>query len=64
MIGDAVTIRECATDAIRYWEPGRIIYNLVLAAIVPAYFVAGVPVTSPCDPLPWSLPSTPPISPR
>jgi len=60
MIVDTVTIREGATDAIRYGEPRRIIYNLVLAAIVLAYFVAGVPVTSPCDP----LPSTPPISPR
>ena len=42
---DTATIRECATDAIRYWEPRRIIYNLVLAAIVLAYFVAGLPFT-------------------
>jgi len=38
VIVDTVTIRECATDAVRYWEPRRIIYNLVLAAIVLAYF--------------------------
>ena len=36
-------IRELAGDAIRYWEPRRIIYNLVLAAIVLAYFVASYP---------------------
>ncbi len=42
---DTATIRECATDAIRYWETRRIIYNLVLAAIVLAYFVAGLPFT-------------------
>jgi hypothetical protein len=34
MSGEAVTIREALTDAIRYWEPRRIIYNLVLAAVV------------------------------
>jgi hypothetical protein len=40
---DASTLRERATDAIRYWEPRRILYNLVLAAIVLAYFVIGLP---------------------
>ncbi len=29
---ETATIREWATDAIRYWEPRRILYNLVLAA--------------------------------
>ena len=33
-------LHETATDAIRYWEPRRIVYNAVLAAIVLAY-VAG-----------------------
>lgn len=32
-------LREYATDAIRYWEPRRVIYNLALAAIVLAYFL-------------------------
>lgn len=42
---ETATIREWATDAIRYWEPRRILYNLVLAAIVLAYFVMGLPAT-------------------
>jgi hypothetical protein len=42
---ETATIREWATDAIRYWEPRRILYNLVLAAIVLAYFVMGLPTT-------------------
>jgi hypothetical protein len=36
-------LRECFTQAIRFWEPRRIIYNLVLAGIVLAYFIAGYP---------------------
>jgi len=42
---DAATIREWATHAIRYWEPRRIVYNLVLAAIVITYFSFGWPGT-------------------
>jgi len=42
---DAATIREWATDAIRYWEPRRIVYNVVLAVIVLTYFVMGLPLT-------------------
>jgi len=42
---DAGTIREWATDAIRYWEPRRILYNIVLAAIVLTYFSMGLPTT-------------------
>jgi hypothetical protein len=42
---ETATIREWATDAIRYWEPRRILYNLVLAAIVLTYFVSGLPAT-------------------
>jgi hypothetical protein len=30
-------LREIMTDAIRYWEPRRIIYNLLLIAIVVAW---------------------------
>ena len=40
---DTATLRERTTDAIRYWEPRRILYNLGLAAIVLAYFVIGLP---------------------
>ena len=39
MSGEAVTIREALTDAIRYWEPRRIIYNLALAAVVAVHAV-------------------------
>jgi hypothetical protein len=42
---EAATIREWATDAIRYWEPRRILYNLVLSAIVFIYFSLGLPLT-------------------
>ena len=33
------------SDAIRYWEPRRILYNLVLAAIVLACFIVALPVS-------------------
>ena len=33
------------TNAIRYWEPLRIIYNLVLAAVVLFYFRLGYPAS-------------------
>ena len=42
---DAASIREWATDAIRYWEPRRIVYNVVLAAIVGVYYWMGLPPT-------------------
>ena len=38
--------RHALTDAIRYWERGRIFYNLALAAIVAGYFVAGWPFSA------------------
>jgi len=38
-------VREYATEAIGYWEPRRVICNLVLAAVVVAYFVAGYPAS-------------------
>ena len=34
MPGDEMTFRDALTDAIRYWEPRRVAYNLVLAAVV------------------------------
>jgi hypothetical protein len=35
---DAATVRDYATEAIRYWEPRRIVYNVVLASVVLIYF--------------------------
>jgi hypothetical protein len=40
---DSSSLREYFTDAIRFWEPRRVIYNLVLAAIVITYFGLGYP---------------------
>jgi hypothetical protein len=34
--GDSVPLRLIATDAIRYWEPRRLVYNVVLLGIVAA----------------------------
>jgi hypothetical protein len=42
---DAPALRENATDAIRYWEPRRLIYNAVLAAIVLIYFAMSYPAS-------------------
>jgi hypothetical protein len=42
---ETATVREWATDAIRYWEPRRILYNLVLAGIVLAYFAVALPAS-------------------
>ncbi len=39
------SVREYATEAIRYGEPRRVIYNLVLAAVVVAYSAAGYPAS-------------------
>jgi hypothetical protein len=36
-------LREAVTDALRYWEPRRVVFNAVLAAIVMGYFVANWP---------------------
>lgn len=38
-------LEEIATDAIRYWEPRRLIYNAVLALVVIGYFVAAWPAS-------------------
>jgi len=40
---NSTELRDIATDAISYWEPRRIIYNLILGLIVMGYFVAGLP---------------------
>lgn len=36
-------LREYLTDAIRFWEPWRVVYNLALAAIVMIYFALAYP---------------------
>jgi hypothetical protein len=38
-----INTRDAITNAIRFWERKRIIYNAVLAAIVLAYFVVNLP---------------------
>ena len=35
---DGTTLRDYATQAIRFWEPRRAIYNLVLAVVVVLVF--------------------------
>jgi hypothetical protein len=42
---DAQTLRESLTDAIRYWEPLRLVYNAALAVIVLIYFWIGYPAS-------------------
>jgi hypothetical protein len=38
--------RDALTDAICYWERGRVVYNLALATIVIAYYFAGWPMSA------------------
>jgi hypothetical protein len=45
---EAPTIRGSLTDAIRYWEPLRLVYNAVLAVIVLACFWIGYPASKAC----------------
>src|SRR5262249_50861037 len=40
---DTSTIRENITNAIKFWEPARIIYNLVLTGIVVVHFISNYP---------------------
>src|SRR2546429_7838306 len=42
---DATTLRDYATDAIRYWEPKRLGYNLALVAVVGACFLVTLPAS-------------------
>src|SRR5437763_3836251 len=37
--------RELIAEAIKYWEPRRIAYNVVLAAVVIFYFTLGWPAS-------------------
>jgi hypothetical protein len=50
MLGDRstmvdVTPRQALTDALRYWEPRRILYNGALAAVVTTAYVAHLPAS-------------------
>ena len=36
---------EIAADAMRYWEPRRILYNLVLTGVVLAHFITAWPAS-------------------
>lgn len=38
-------LREITTDALRYWEPRRLLYNAVLAAVVVVNFAAYWPAS-------------------
>jgi hypothetical protein len=40
---NALPIRETLTDSIKYWEPRRLVYNIVLGAIVLTYFGLNYP---------------------
>ena len=40
---DGQSLKDSITDAIRFWEPRRLIYNSVLALIVGLYFYLGLP---------------------
>jgi hypothetical protein len=42
---NSADLREYATDAIKFWEPWRIAYNLALATIVVIYFMASYPLS-------------------
>ncbi len=40
---ESVQWREYLSDAIRYWEPRRWLYNLILAVVVLVHFISGWP---------------------
>jgi hypothetical protein len=42
---NASNLREYVTDAIKFWERWRLVYNLALAAIVIIHFAAGYPAS-------------------
>jgi hypothetical protein len=37
--------REALSQAIRYWEPRRLLYNALLLIVVAAVFVLGLPIS-------------------
>jgi hypothetical protein len=42
---EGTDLREYATDAIKFWEPWRLVYNLALATIVITYFALAYPLS-------------------
>src|SRR5882762_11970032 len=42
---DTPTFRESVSDAIRFWEPRRLVYNALLSVIVLFYFFRAYPVS-------------------
>jgi hypothetical protein len=40
---DSNALNDSVTDAIRYWEPRRLVYNGALAVVVVIYFWTGLP---------------------
>jgi hypothetical protein len=42
---DSKPLNQSVTDAIRYWEPRRLVYNAALAVIVVVYFWIGLPAS-------------------
>lgn len=42
---DTEALRNNVSDAIRFWEPMRIAYNVILTAIVSFYFFRGFPAS-------------------
>ena len=42
---DTTNLRESVTDAIRFWEPRRLVYNAVLVATVLIYFALSYPAS-------------------
>ena len=40
---EPLTLREAVTDALRYWERRRLVYNAALFAVVTTYFCLGLP---------------------
>jgi len=39
------SLRDYVTDAIKFWERWRVVYNLALAAVVITHFAAGYPAS-------------------
>jgi hypothetical protein len=42
---ETLEVREIFTNALRYWERGRIFYNLALAAVVVTIFLVKLPAS-------------------
>jgi hypothetical protein len=40
-----ITARDAVSEAIRYWEPRRYLYNLVLVIVVAAVYVTNLPAS-------------------